>query len=369
MLGLCLVSLSGRSATTTVSVQDNLFSPKSTTINAGDSIKWVNQGGNTHTTTRTATPTTWDSGDLHSGASFTFKFNTAGAFPYFCRPHQSLGMVGTITVKAVAVNQPPTVAITQPANGANFPTGSTVPIQVTATDSDGTVAKVEFFSNDQLIGSDTNAPFAFSFTIPVAGSYTLTARATDNSGATTLSSPVTISVTAPNIPPQVSIVSPANNATVSGPLDLLLEASASDPDGTIARVTFFSQSSSGSSSLGSDASAPYSLIVSNLQPGNYVFSALAVDNLGTNGFSTAVNVTVVASAPVVLAPLPLTSNGEFQLALSGLVPGKTNLIQGSGNLIDWVNLKTNTASSSQENFIDPASASLLFRFYRVLQLP
>jgi RHS repeat-associated protein len=117
----------------------------------------------------------------------------------------------TITVNAAA-NVPPTVSLTSPANGATFTAPASITLAATANDSDGTVAKVEFFNGASKLGEDTTAPYSFSWTNVAAGSYTLTAKATDNDGAVTTSTEVSITVNAPSPPPNPSPVSVALDA-------------------------------------------------------------------------------------------------------------------------------------------------------------
>jgi hypothetical protein len=109
-------------------------------------------------------------------------------------------------------NAPPSVSLTSPAAGASFTALATVPLTATASDSDGSVAKVEFFQGSTLIGTATSAPYTATWANVPAGSYTLTARATDNLGATTTSVGVAITVK----PTPLTITSPANGATVNG---------------------------------------------------------------------------------------------------------------------------------------------------------
>jgi hypothetical protein len=91
-------------------------------------------------------------------------------------------------------NQPPSVSLTSPANNATFTSPAKISLAATASDLDGTVARVEFFNGTTKLGEDTSAPYTFRWNVGAAGSYTLTARATDNAGATTTSTPVTITV-------------------------------------------------------------------------------------------------------------------------------------------------------------------------------
>ncbi len=76
---------------------------------------------------------------------------------------------------------PPTVQITQPAEGAQLPAGDIV-ISATAADTDGSVAVVEFYSGSNLLGQDTTAPYAFTWTSVPDGCYELAARAVDDEG-------------------------------------------------------------------------------------------------------------------------------------------------------------------------------------------
>lgn len=90
-------------------------------------------------------------------------------------------------------NSVPQVQISVPADNARFTVPTNVTIAATATDADGPLGKVEFFANvTNKIGEDLSAPFSITWTNPVVGAYSLTARATDDVGATAVSSPVRI---------------------------------------------------------------------------------------------------------------------------------------------------------------------------------
>lgn len=89
------------------------------------------------------------------------------------------------------LHQPPAVVITSPSNGAPFPAGATLTILAAASDPDGVVTKVEFFANDVKIGEATAIPYSISWSVEGTGEFVLTAKATDNDGASTLSEPVT----------------------------------------------------------------------------------------------------------------------------------------------------------------------------------
>jgi hypothetical protein len=128
------------------------------------------------------------------GPNGVFLYNNTPAFPA-----NSFG-AGNYWVDAVfttgAPNPPPSVAITAPTNGASFTAPATIAISANASDTNGgTVTKVEFFEGANKLGEDATSPYSFSWSNVAAGTYSLTARATDNEGAVTTSAPVSVTVT------------------------------------------------------------------------------------------------------------------------------------------------------------------------------
>lgn len=95
----------------------------------------------------------------------------------------------------VAPNSPPTVSVTEPAAGEVFYGDSMdIVISANASDSEGTVTKVEFFEGTTLLGEAVSSPYSFEWLAVGVGSYTLTAKATDDGGMTSTSGPVSITV-------------------------------------------------------------------------------------------------------------------------------------------------------------------------------
>jgi hypothetical protein len=182
----------------------------------------------------------------------------------------------------------PSVTLTQPADGATFTPPATVDLTATASDSDGTVTKVEFLNGAAKLGEDTTTPYSFTWNGVGAGIYTLTARATDNLGGTSTSAVATITVSAGNTPPSVNITSPANGAVFAWKPTITVTATAGDPDGNITKVEF----RDGTTVLGQDTSAPYSFTWRNVPSGSHVLTARATDNAGAVTTSGSVGITV-----------------------------------------------------------------------------
>jgi RHS repeat-associated protein len=94
----------------------------------------------------------------------------------------------------LTMNAAPSVSLTSPANNATFTAPANIALAATAADSDGTIASVEFFHGTTSITTLTAAPYSFTWTGVPQGAYVLTAKATDNLGATNTSAPVNITV-------------------------------------------------------------------------------------------------------------------------------------------------------------------------------
>ena len=89
---------------------------------------------------------------------------------------------------------PPVVSLTSPASGATV-AGTTVTLAAAASDPDGTVTRVDFYANGTVRGTVSVAPWSLTWQNVAAGAYRLTAVATDDSGLTTTSGAVDITVT------------------------------------------------------------------------------------------------------------------------------------------------------------------------------
>jgi hypothetical protein len=83
------------------------------------------------------------------------------------------------------------VALHSPLSGARFSAPATIAMGATTT---GTVARVEFYANSQLVGTDSAAPFAYNFANVAAGRYTLVAKAIGASGQSATSAAISIRV-------------------------------------------------------------------------------------------------------------------------------------------------------------------------------
>src|SRR3989339_149112 len=196
------------------------------------------------------------------------------------------------------VDNPPTVAITAPANNATI--SGSVTITATATDDNGVVS-VAFYVDDVLKNTDTASPYTYSLdtTGYANGVHTIKAVATD-----TISQPANaqISVTINNVapvdnPPTVSITSPANNATISG--TITITATATDDNG-VNKVNFYIDNIIKST----DTASPYTYNrdTTGYANGTHTIKAEATD---TNNQKTNTQITVTVNN--VAADIPPTA--------------------------------------------------------------
>ena len=107
-------------------------------------------------------------------------------------------------------NARPTVKLISPPGGATYVAPARIPLAAEAFDPEGKPLTVEFFDGPRKLGDATRFPFEFVWSDVPAGTYTLTAKATDEAGAFALSAPlpVTVAPPPPPPPPEVKKVEP-----------------------------------------------------------------------------------------------------------------------------------------------------------------
>ncbi len=168
-------------------------------------------------TTPTLTLATVQPGD--AGSYTLYVVNPAGS---------TLSQAAVLAVTAVD-NQAPVVTLTAPPEGLTLGEPGTLTLEASATDPDanGAIVKVEFYANATKLGEDALAPYTLAATNLVAGTYVLTAKATDNLGASTVSSPVTLVVKASA--PAVLTHPLSQSALLGGNVSFSATASGSTP--------------------------------------------------------------------------------------------------------------------------------------------
>ena len=83
---------------TTVKIDDFAFSPPSLTVKIGAAVTWLNKDDIPHTVA--SKTRVFKSKALDTNDSFSFTFNEAGTYEYFCSLHPH--MTGTIVVQSAS---------------------------------------------------------------------------------------------------------------------------------------------------------------------------------------------------------------------------------------------------------------------------
>jgi hypothetical protein len=306
-------------------------------------------------------------------------------------------------------NLPPVVRITAPPNGALFREGSDVQIEAVTVDRDGYAPMVEFFANGRKIGEEVinfiqvppdGTPIQFSFTWSnvESGFYTLTARATDDEGATALSAPLAIKVGTNQPPPPptnvvVSIVAldsfasegPWTNSwtfptTTRGTNTAEFVVRRAGPTNDPVTVRYHV---GGTASNGVDYAALSGEVV--IPAGSRGARILVgpIEDALVEGIETIVLELMRSATDAYSVGLPnraaaiITDNdsprppclrlpgGLFHICLAG-TNGTPYRLEGSSDLINWTELCTSTVSDDAIHFVDPDTAALPYRFYRAI---
>lgn len=245
----------------------------------------------------------------------------------------------TFNIIITASNIPPVVSISSPTKSISFTSPATITIDAIASDTDGTVTKVEFFNGSIKLGEKASPPYSVTWKDVLEGTYYITAAATDNKNDKTISPPVSIIVERPigtvNQRPVVSIVSPEKNKKYKRNDKIIIEAIASDPDGIISKVVFKNDDVT----IGEDSSAPYQYTIQNADTGRYSITATAIDNLGANSSSSPLELFVDvldSQGQDIFIVYPNPTDGLFSIQLLSPIISEDcviSILTNAGNLL------------------------------------
>jgi hypothetical protein len=179
-------------------------------------------------------------------------------------------------------NQPPTVILTAPANGATFGAPATIAMAATAADPENRLARVEFYAGSALLGADTTAPFTFSWTNVAAGTYSLTAVAHDSDGAQATAAPVTVTVSTSPPPSTWRVLFTASTDHDSLVTSYLLEVFAGGADPNTATAIASSDLGKPTPDDNREIDVDRTAFFGGLSAGSYVVTVAAVGAGGTS---------------------------------------------------------------------------------------
>jgi hypothetical protein len=174
------------------------------------------------------------------------------------------------------------------------PVGASIPLMADAWDDDGEIDRIEFYANGNLIGTATSwdywTGYSISWTPGASGQISLHAVAFDNLGG---SNSLDLGTIQASCPPRILIDSPVGGTVVTVPTNVLVHAVASDLDGTITSVSIYANGELVGTADGPDASATWFP----RREGDYILTAVAMDDAGLSTASEGVLVTVGGDFP------------------------------------------------------------------------
>ena len=223
-------------------------------------------------------------GNLNDTISGNLFFSSAGT-TYQILVDGVPGALGNIQLN-VHYDVPPTVSLISPRNGDVFPQGTPIHFEATASDSDGSIARVRYlitgglddFVNQTFVVDAS--PFAFDWTPPLPGQYFVLVCSVDNDGFETCTLYGEVSFTVQGSRPLVRITSPADRQIFdAGTTSITFQTATSVSDGFIAKVDFYLDSVG---LVGTVTSAPFEFTWSPTTPCVNGLTVIATDNFGVS---------------------------------------------------------------------------------------
>lgn len=239
---------------------------------------------------------------------FPFTVNQTGAIVLNVSVNDSKGKTGNASVGVVVTstvqeeveqNQSPEVSITLPEYGtAGIPFADELTLNASVTDPDNTTEElaINWFINDELVGSGTGLTHTFL----QSGELTIKVEAVDINGA---KGTATVTATVQeNEPPVGSVLQPLPGSELNYQQTVMLEANVSDPDGHQITYTWLLDDNV----LGTGNPYQYTFA----QPGTHRLTLRATDSYGA-GSEYTYNIKVLPPAgetlpPVITDPLDRT---------------------------------------------------------------
>lgn len=209
----------------------------------------------------------------------------------------------TCAFSASAANVLPNVSLGTPTGFYVAP--ARLALSAYASDTDGSIAKVEFFRDGTLIGTSSAQPYQINWNDVPVGSYSLTATATDNLGGTSSTAPLAITIKQ-NVGPYGRIDSPGSRR-ISTSGHLYLQASGEDTDGLITSVRFLVNNVQ----VGSNNHSPFVGSWSSASLGRYVMNAIVTDDKNAEYVTPEVVVDVVDDAAPAVSMASPANNASF----------------------------------------------------------
>lgn len=208
----------------------------------------------------------------------------------------------------IVVNQPPTITFSVSTTTTTAP--ATIVLSATSSDPDGTVVGVSFYNGATFLNSDTSSPYSYLWSNVPTGVYSLSAKAFDNSGATTISNVIPVTVSDPFIDTIAPTVNTFTIPSTSSSLTIPVSAfTATDNIGVTGYMINESSIAPAPTTSGWTSAVPTTYTFTSA--GTTTLYAWAKDAAGNISTSKNANVTITLSTS--MFPLHLSTNSRYLL--------------------------------------------------------
>lgn len=184
---------------------------------------------------------------------------------------------------------PPSVSVSSPTDGSVFTAPASITLSADVGDSEVPVRSVSFYANDDFVGRVTSPPYTLVWPKVKAGTYSVFARAVDENGKSSVSTPSDITVSAT---PVVTLSTADGGSTYFLGQVVSLQAAIGDSSETISSVSFYVNNKL----VGTSTTAPFSFDWTPAKMGTFNVQATATDSkTGKKGSSAKVPITITQS--------------------------------------------------------------------------
>jgi regulation of enolase protein 1 (concanavalin A-like superfamily)/chitodextrinase len=206
-------------------------------------------------------------------------------------------------------NQPPTVTLTSPTPGASFTAPATISLSANASDPENRMSHVDFYAGTTLLTSVSASPYSYTWSSVPAGTYSLTAVATDADGGTTTSAAVSVTVGGQSSDTQAPTAPAGLTASVASSTQINLSWTASTDNVGVTGYRIERCQGSGCTTFtqtGTSATTSYSATGLSAST-SYSFRVRALDAAGNQSASSPVATASTTATPDTQAPTAPTS--------------------------------------------------------------
>jgi hypothetical protein len=237
----------------------------------------------------------------------------AGTTYYFAvAAYNGLGLGGDysdeLTYTVPLSNLDPTIALTSPADGADYVAPAAINLVANVVTNGHTITEVDFYNGGTMLGQVTSPPYVLTWTNASAGTFSLTARLIFDFGSTIDSAPTSIKISTDNSAPAPFFV-----ATSGTSVSLAWDPN-SGSDNTVYTVCYGTATRTYTNGI--PVGSATNVFITNLVAGTTYYLAVTAYDIGDveGAYSDEISYTVPLSNPDPTIALTSPANGAAYVA-------------------------------------------------------